>query len=62
MTIAILCYLAYLLIVLVINSAVIYHFTKYCFPGDITKGVVLIYGIVMISVPVITFMLIGIIH
>ncbi|MDO8513477.1 MAG: hypothetical protein Q7S37_03165 [bacterium] len=54
-------YTIYLFLVVVINAAVIYHFTKYCFKGDITRVVVVFYSIAMIATVVITLFLLGII-
>ena len=59
MIIAILVYLIYFAIVLIANIAVIYHFSKYSFPGDITKTVVIFYSLLVIAVPVITLSMVG---
>lgn len=59
---AILIYLVYFAIILIANIAVLYHFSKYCFPGDIAKIVVFIYGLVMLAVPVMTLTMVGVVH
>lgn len=61
MQIALLAYLIYVLIVFAANTAVIYHFTKYSFPGDATKSIVFFYTIVMIAIPVLTLSIVGVI-
>lgn len=61
MTTALIGYVIYLLILVAVNAAVIYHFSKFCFPGDVTRIVVVIYSIIFLSVITGTFFLIGVI-
>lgn len=58
---ALIAYFCFLILVVAVNSAVIYHFTKYHFPRDATKLVVFFYSVIMLAVVAITIFLVGII-
>jgi hypothetical protein len=57
MQIAIYAYLVYLLIFSIINLAIIYHVWKFSYPGDVSKIVLLLYSIIILSIVFGTFTL-----
>ncbi len=61
MGIAAVIYIAYLLIFLAINAAIIFHFIKHSFPRDATKFNIITYLLVVAFIIISTLVIVGIV-